>query len=56
MASEDNFLRLDPYNYNSEVEKEIKQGNITVDDLFQLFLDGYVPMETVIEALGYTQD
>ena len=54
MALEDNFLKLDCNNYDSEYRLDNK--DILIEDLFQLFLDGYVPMETVIEALGYTQD
>lgn len=56
MATEDNFLKLDCNNYDSEIKYRLDNKDILIDDLFQLFLDGYVPMETVIKALGYTQD
>lgn len=56
MALEDNFLKLDCNNYDSEIKYRLQHNEITIDDLFNLFLDGYVPMETVVEALGYTQD
>ena len=54
MALEDNFLKLDCNNYDSEIKYRLDNKDILIEDLFQLFLDGYVPMETVIEALGYT--
>lgn len=56
MALEDNFLKLDCNNYDSEIKYRLDNKDILIEDLFQLFLDGYVPMETVIEALEYTQE
>ncbi len=32
MALEDNFLRLDPYNYNSEFEGLLFNGSFSFDD------------------------
>ena len=56
MATEDNFLKLDCNNYDSEIRYRLDNKDISIEDLFQFFLDGYVPMETIIEALGYTQE
>lgn len=37
MASEDNFLRLDPMNYDNEVESLILQGFLSLDDIEALY-------------------
>ena len=36
MRSEDNFLRLDPYNYDSEIEYLLDKGMFNYDDCVAL--------------------
>lgn len=37
MASEDNFLRLDPLNYDSELEELLFNGSFSFDDCKKLY-------------------
>lgn len=42
MASEDNFLRLDEYNFNSEILYHLFNNDINMDDLKDLLKDGFI--------------
>ena len=45
MASEDNFLRLDPYCWQSEAAKRAFEGEITLSDAEDFFKKGYITRE-----------
>ena len=40
MASEDNFLRLDPFNYDTEIEWLVATDSISLDDCEALYQNG----------------
>lgn len=42
MASEDNFLRLDEYNFDSEMLYHLFNNDINMDDLKDLLKDGFI--------------
>lgn len=42
MASEDNFLRLDEYNFNSEILYHLFNNDIDMDDLKDFLKDGFI--------------
>ena len=45
MASEDNFLRLDPYCWQSEAAKRAFNDKITLSDAEDFFKKGYITRE-----------
>lgn len=45
MASEDNFLRLDEYNFNSEILYHLFNNDINMDDLKDFLKDGFITSE-----------
>ena len=40
MGSEDNFLRLDPYNYDTELESLLATSSLSLDDCEALYQNG----------------
>lgn len=40
MGSEDNFLRLDPYNYDTELESLLATSSLALDDCEALYQNG----------------
>lgn len=42
MASEDNFLRLDEYNFDSEILYHLFNNDINMDDLKDFLTDGFI--------------
>lgn len=42
MASEDNFLRLDEYNFDSEMLYHLFNNDINMDDLKDFLRDGFI--------------
>lgn len=42
MASEDNFLRLDEYNFDSEILYHLFNNDINMDDLKDFLKDGFI--------------
>ncbi len=40
MGSEDNFLRLDPYNYDTELESLLATSSLSLDDCETLYQNG----------------
>lgn len=42
MASEDNFLRLDRYNFDSEILYHLFNDDIDMDDLKDFLKDGFI--------------
>ena len=42
MASEDNFLRLDEYNFDSEILYHLFNNDINIDDLKDFLKDGFI--------------
>ena len=53
MATEDNFLRLDTNNYNNELFYRLNNQELTLDDYIDLFTDGYISKETLIDCCEY---
>lgn len=58
MASEDNFLRLDEYNFDSEMLYHLFNNDINMDDLKDFLKDGFITPEqyqnyidTVVDVL-----
>ena len=45
MASEDNFLRLDEYNFDSEILYHLFNNDINMDDLKDFLKDGFITHE-----------
>lgn len=45
MASEDNFLRLDEYNFDSEILYHLFNNDINTDDLKDFLKDGFITPE-----------
>lgn len=40
MGSEDNFLRFDPYNYDTEIESLLATNSLSLDDCDALYQNG----------------
>lgn len=53
MASEDNFLRLDPYNYANEWHYIIENYTFSLEEIKELFKNGSICHEDYIYALDY---
>ena len=45
MGSEDNFLRLDPYNYDTELESLLATSSLSLDDCESLYCNGKITKE-----------
>lgn len=45
MAYEDNFLRLDPHNYDTELESLLATSSLSLDDCETLFQNGKISKE-----------
>ena len=45
MASEDNFLRLDPNDYNTELESLLATSSLSLDDCEALYQNGKMSKE-----------
>lgn len=45
MASEDNFLKLDEYNFDSEILYHLFNNDINMDDLKDFLKDGFITPE-----------
>ncbi len=45
MASEDNFLNQDPYNYDSELESLLATSSLSLDDCEVLFQNNKISKE-----------
>lgn len=55
MATEDFVLNQDLYNFDDEIEYRIFNNELGLQDLIDLFKDGYIPVETFINAVEYLQ-
>lgn len=53
MASEDNFLKLDTNNYNNELFYRLSNQELTLDDCIDLFADGFITKETLLDCCEY---
>lgn len=53
MATEDNFLKLDTNNYNNELFYRLNNQQLTLDDCIDLFTDGYITKETLLDYCEY---
>ena len=47
MATEDNFLRLDPYNYDTELESLLATSSLSLDDCEALYQNGKMSEEDI---------
>ena len=47
MASEDNFLRLDPLNYDTELESLLATSSLSLDDCEVLYQNGKMSEEDI---------
>lgn len=45
MASEDNFLRLDPYNFDTELESLLATSSLSLDDCEVLYQNNKISKE-----------
>lgn len=45
--------RNDPYDFDSELEFRIFNGDINNEDLIDLYTDGYLGMKDLLQALEY---
>ncbi len=45
MAYEDNFLQLDPHNYDTELESLLATSSLSLDDCETLFQNGKISKE-----------
>lgn len=45
MASEDNFLKLDPHNYNTELESLLAASSLSLDDCEALYQNNKMSKE-----------
>ena len=45
MAYEDNFLQLDPHNYDTELESLLATSSLSFDDFETLFQNGKISKE-----------
>lgn len=55
MATEDFVLNQDPFNFNDEIEYGIFYGEITIQDLIELYKDDYIDLETLTNGIEYAQ-
>lgn len=53
MGSEDVFLRLDPYNFDSEFEHALFFNYFTVEDIKDIFQKGLISLEEYHLGLDY---
>ena len=58
MASEDNFLKLDEYNFDSEILYHLFNNDINMDDLKDFLKDGFIThkqyqdyIDTVVDSI-----
>ena len=47
MASEENFLRLDPNDYDTELESLLATSSLSLDDCESLYQDGKMSEEDI---------
>lgn len=45
--------RNDPYDFDTELERRIFNGDINNEDLLDLYTDGYLSMKDLLQALEY---
>lgn len=55
MASEDNFLRLDPSNYSTEFEYVLSTIGFTAKELVKLFKSGQITAEEYMYGMEYVK-
>lgn len=55
MASEDNFLNLDPYNYSTEFEYALNTIGFTAKELVNLFKTGQITAEEYMYGMEYVK-
>ena len=53
MALEDNFLRLDPLNYDTELESLLAASSLSLDDCEALYQNGKMSKEELDYARGW---
>lgn len=53
MSSEDNFLSLDPFNYDTELESLLATGSLSLDDVTALYEIGAISKEEFEECKEY---
>lgn len=53
MASEDNFLSLDPYNHDTELESLLATSSLSLDDYEALLQNGQMSKEDHKYCLGW---
>lgn len=53
MGREDNFLRLDPYNYDAELESLLATSSLSLDDCEALYQNGKMSKEELEYARGW---
>lgn len=53
MALDDNFLRLDPQNYNTELESLLATSSLSLDDCEALYQNGKMSKEELEYAKGW---
>lgn len=51
----DFVLNQDPLNFNDEIEYRIFNGQLTIQDLIDLFKDDYIDLETLTNGIEYAQ-
>ena len=56
MASEDNFLRLDGYNFDSEILYHLFNNDINMDDLKDFLKDGFITHEQYQDYIDIVVD
>lgn len=56
MASEDNFLRLDEYNFDSEILYHLFNNDINMDDLKDFLKDGFITYEQYQDYIDVIAD
>lgn len=53
MATENNFLKLDINNFNEEIFFRLSNQQLTLDDCIDLFADGFINKETLLNCCEY---
>ena len=53
MANEDNFLRLDPNNYDSEWQYAVENNFFSLKEIAHLFKKGLISVDDYIYAVDY---
>lgn len=53
MAYEDNFLQLDPHNYDTELESFLATSSLSLDDCQALYHNGKISKEDYEYCLGW---